>query len=390
MQRTTVFKLAVLAGSCAIPVLIPGCSSPPATHTERVDLIREEWQRVNEAINEWRREAIADCNGNQDCINQVIDKYDQMRTILLNWRLDAISGELASERQREQQWDEFIQSLPPKLRDLADVIIKLIDLIRPSRISMLGTLTASGQLAITLPNGGSADTDLQGDEPLSVEDAVSAGLSVIQAPIGIVPIHRTVLSGIVGTSIEVGEVSYSSQTDIFLAIRWDGAFDPGDQFAVESGRLLLFDGAAQVRFDVDSSVGSSYGRIWPNGHGEIMVSGRVSFNDPLSNTIMFGDKRVLLLPISRVSPNQVRVDTDGFVSTSFLKPFTPRSISDFDRNGVVDAQDETAFLSAFASQDAWSDINGDGVHDSTDLDMFYVRFDADLAHQNWLNDRRAW
>lgn len=254
---------------------------------------------------------------------------------------------------------------------------------------MLGTLNASGQLAITLPDGGSTGAAAQTDEPLSAEDAINAGLSVIQSPIGIVPIHRTILSGIVATSIELDEITYPSQADISLTIRWDGSFDPGDQFTVESGRILLFEHQAQIRFEVDASVGSSYGRIWSNGNGELRLSGRVSFNDPVSNTIMFGDTRIISLPIARLSSDEISIDTGGFISTSFLKPFMPRSISDFDRNGVVDAQDEIAFLSGFASQDAWADINGDGIHDPLDIEMFYSKFDTDLAHQNWLNSRRG-
>lgn len=104
---------------------------------------------------------------------------------------------------------------------------------------------------------------------------------------------------------------------------------------------------------------------------------------------MFGDTRIISLPIARLSSDEISIDTGGFISTSFLKPFMPRSISDFDRNGVVDAQDEIAFLSGFASQDAWADINGDGIHDPLDIEMFYSKFDTDLAHQNWLNSRRG-
>ena len=344
---------------------------------------------MDEAINEYRRQALADCNGNQECIITRLTEIMEMRRILLEWRQAAINGELATEQEKENEWDEFIQKLPPTLRDLADALGKLIDLIRPSNIQMSGILTASNHLAITVPDTGSAQQSnpSQSVEPLTEPEAIDAGLSVIQQPIGIIPLYRTTLSGVVPAAVEIDDSTYSSQMDISLNIRWDGAFDATDQFTVESGSLELFESQAAIHFVVDSAVGASYGKFWSNGNGIIRLSGRVQFVDPLSNTIMFGDERIIALPIELLSDQQVAVETDGFISTSFMKPFVPNSISDYDGNGVVNSADETLFHSDIQNQIGWADLNGDTLFDQSDVDLFYAQYDNDLAHQDWLNTR---
>lgn len=280
--------------------------------------------------------------------------------------------------------------MPPTLRDLAEALQKLIDLVRPSNIEMSGIITASNSVAITVPNSGSSSQNNSAsntNEPLTESEAIDAGLSVIQQPIGVVPIYRTTLSGTVDTDIEYDETTYSSQTQINLNIRWDGQFNTTDQFTVESGIVTLFQGQAAIQFVVDPAVGASYGKIWNNNNGTIRLSGKVVFADPISNTIMFGDERIISFPIELVNGNELMVNTDGYISTSYMKPFRPTTVSDYNGDGVVDGADETLFLSDFQNSIAWADVVGDGVLDQADVDRFYSEFTADQDHQNWVNAR---
>ncbi len=267
----------------SIAMLLTGCSTP-ATHTDRVTLIREEWGQMDEAINEYERKALAQCNGDQACINARLAEIMEMRRILLEWRQAANNGELETEREKELEWDDFIQGLAPTLRDLAEVIEKLIDLVRPSRIKASGVLNISNQLAVVVPNSntsGNGNTGQSHTGTLPEQEAIDAGLSVLQEPGDIIPIYQTTLSGSVPTDIEIDDAIYNSQMDVGLKIRWDGNFDPSDQFTVESGNIKLFDGPAAIFFDVDTSVGASYGKIWDNNNGVIHLSGRIQFADPV-------------------------------------------------------------------------------------------------------------
>lgn len=390
MKKQSVMTATLLCSlGPSIAMLLTGCSTP-ATHTDRVALIREEWGQMDEAINEYERKALAQCNGDQACINARLAEIMEMRRILLEWRQAAINGELETEREKELEWDDFIQGLAPTLRDLAEVIEKLIDLVRPSRIKASGVLNISNQLAVVVPNSntsGNGNTGQSHTGTLPEQEAIDAGLSVLQEPGDIIPIYQTTLSGSVPTDIEIDDAIYNSQMDVGLKIRWDGNFDPSDQFTVESGNIKLFDGPAAIFFDVDTSVGASYGKIWDNNNGVIHLSGRIQFADPVSNTIKFGDKRVLSLPIELVDGQSVKIETNGFVSTSFMKPFYPSSVSDYDGNGVVEPADQVLFTSDFQAGNSWADTNGDGTLDYDDVNFFSEQFSEDYAHQTWCNTR---
>ena len=93
------------------------------------------------------------------------------------------------------------------------------------------------------------------------------------------------------------------------------------------------------------------------------------------------------LPIELVDGQSVKIETNGFVSTSFMKPFYPSSVSDYDGNGVVEPADQVLFTSDFQAGNSWADTNGDGTLDYDDVNFFSEQFSEDYAHQTWCNTR---
>lgn len=158
-----------------------------------------------------------------------------------------------------------------------------------------------------------------------------------------------------------------------------GLVDGLEQLEVQRLSLRLSTLLGGATFRTDPKWGPSLARLGPSGIGSLSLLLRVDYDDPTVG-VLYPGMVALTLPIRREGESLRIITALGGDPLYKLAPVSDYPVSDYNRDGVLSQADEELFLHDWAAgQGVLTDLNGDGVRNLEDVDIFDTCFQHDLT-----------
>lgn len=377
-------KRAAIASLCGIAaaVLWQGCAATPQERANfRLTRIREMEEAITRAfledLDHCRRDYANDPSGRAACFEEARRKKAQA---------DADLRKLIE----IQEWHEHVENME-ELKRLQKYLDTLFDPEKWRRLieelkNQQAILPRDSNVTFEIPlvRTGSEQIDIVlVDDIAALSEAV--GTAVIREG-NQNPDLQFLKVDAITYSIPAGSTGTLVSPDYACVFSISGNIQVADS-AVASASAIVTDAelvvdtfGVAVKFLLDKS--SPNNRLLVDGPGYGRLAFRANAQWPGNEMSVMPRSVWIEIPVVfSGTPREIAMTTGpGGCVGSALLPVTWFRSSDYNRDGVLDDSDAAAFLDAFTRGEPDTDLDGSGVLDATDVNLFIHYFEIDQSH----------